>query len=454
MTMRLLLLGVDESLRDGLAPALADAGYEAWLRADLDAALIEAQASGVEALLLDLAAGEEAALGFLRRYRAGGGAGVVLVTGDAGSRLAPVALREGADAFVRRPVAPDELLWTLHQAEERERLRQEVARLRATLGARGLEPLVVAEDPKMRGLLELAARAAAGDGAVLITGERGTGKALLAQAMHRFSRRGDGAFVAVDCDAAPDLFSPGNGVSAADASSTPGDPQVLWRSASRGTLLLEEILALTPESQSQLLARFMPRNGNGQSNGHSNGHSQGGDAPDSDVRVMATSCTPVDRAVGEGRFRPELLQRLKGAVISLPPLRERAEDIPALVTHFAQQVASRTGRPISITPQALAALSAYVWPGNVRELRQVVERAATLSPSGKLDRADFPTVVADKSLAFGAGGFALRPQVEAVEREAIVRALASAQGTRREAARLLQVSLRTLFYKLRRYGLA
>jgi DNA-binding NtrC family response regulator len=447
--MRLLLLSPDDSLQPRLAPALAEAGYEAVCRHELDAALVEAQASAVSALLLDLAAGEAAVLGFVRRYRSGGGAGILLVTGEPGAPLAAAALREGADGFVRKPPMPDELLWTLHQAEERERLRQEVARLRATLGARGLEPLVVAEDPKMRGLLELAARAAAADGAVLITGERGTGKALLAQAMHRFSRRGDGAFVAVDCDAAPDLFSASNGSSGnGDASGEPlpVDPASLWRSANRGTLLLEEVVALSPESQNQLLTRLGPANGNGQTRS----------AAESDVRVMATSCSPVDRAVGEGRFRPELLQRLKSVVISLPPLRERPEDIPALVTHFAQQVASRTGRPISITPQALAALSVYLWPGNVRELRQVVERAATLSPSGKLDRADFPTLVAEYGGSFGggAGGFGLKPQVEAVEREAIVRALASAHGTRREAARLLQVSLRTLFYKLRRYGLA
>jgi two-component system, NtrC family, response regulator AtoC len=445
--MRLLLLGPDSSLQESLAKALGDAGYSAEHRRDLDAALVEALASAPEALLLDLEAGDSTVLDFLRRYRAGGGAGVVVVTGAANSRLSSAALREGADAFVRNPPVADELLWTLHQAEERERLRQEVARLRATLGARGLEPLVVAEDPKMRTLLELAARAAAADGAVLITGERGTGKALLAQAMHRFSRRGDGAFVAVDCDAAPDLFSPANGSNGHDTDliAISGDPQALWRSASRGTLLLEEVLALSPESQAQLVSRYWPR---------SNGNGSPADSAEADVRVMATSCTPVDRAVGEGRFRPELLQRLKGAIIALPPLRERPEDIPALVTHFAQQVASRTGRPISITPQALAGLSAYVWPGNVRELRQVVERAATLSPTGRLDRADFPTIAVDRSVAFGPGGFALKPQVEAVEREAIARALAEAQGTRREAARLLQVSLRTLFYKLRRYGLA
>jgi two-component system, NtrC family, response regulator AtoC len=427
--MRILIVDPEDTLRQSVGSALEAAGYEVRLRREPEAALVEAQASGVEALLLDLGAGEPGVLGFLRRYRSGGGSGIVIVTGgEMSTALAATALREGADGFVRKPPVADELLLALRQAEERERLRQEVARLRATLGARGLEPLVVAEDPKMRGLLELAARAAAADGAVLITGERGTGKALLAQAMHRFSRRGDGAFVAVDCDAAPDLF-------------TPADPQTLWRSANRGTLLLEEVVALSHDSQTNLLSRL-------------GGKSNGNQGPDADVRVMATSRHPVDHAVGEGRFRPELLQRLKGVLITLPPLRERTEDIPALVAHFAQQVASRTGRPISLTPQALASLSAYTWPGNVRELRQIVERAATLSPTGKLDRSDFPILASETHGGHAmAGGYSLKPQVEAVEREAIVRALAAAQGTRREAARLLQVSLRTLFYKLRRYSL-
>ena len=444
--MRILVLAPDDSFRARVSPALEEAGYEVRIRREAEAALVEAQASAVEALLLDLDAFEAGILGFLRRYRASGGAGVIMVAGGSGATaLAGIALREGADGFIRNPVDPDELLLALKQAEERDRLRQEVARLRATLGARGLEPLVVAEDPKTRGLLELAARAAAADGAVLITGERGTGKALLAQAMHRFSRRGDGAFVAVDCDAAPDLFSPGGPADPGSAPTLSGDPQALWRSANRGTLLLEEVISLSLDSQAQLLTRLGGKSGAGPNSR----------SPEHDVRVMATSRTPVDSAVGEGRFQADLLQRLRGVLITLPPLRERAEDIPALVTHFAQQVASRTGRPVSISPQALAGLTAYSWPGNVRELRQIVERAATLSPSGKLDRGDFPVLTADLSAGSGVGGaYALKPQVEAVERDAILRALTATKGTRREAARLLQVSLRTLFYKLRRYGLA
>jgi DNA-binding NtrC family response regulator len=434
--MNLLVLGKEQS---GLAaPALQEAGYEVRLRSDFEAALIEAQASAVEGILLDLEAGEAEVLDFLRRYRAGGGAGIVLVTGDTVSAtLAPVVLREGADGFVRQPIVAEELVLGLHQAAERERLRQEVARLRVTLGARGLEPLVVAEDPKMRGLLEQAARAAAGDVAVLITGERGTGKALLAQAMHRFSRRGEAAFVMVDCRTAPEL----------------GDPEILWRSADHGTLLLNEVEALSPTSQVLLLTALSHHangNGNGNGNGRNTGESHGHRTPD--VRVMATSAGPIERAVEEGRFQPELFERLTGSRINLPPLRERPEDIPALVAHFAQQVASRTGRPISITPQALMLLSGYSWPGNVRELKQVVERAATLSPTGRLDRTDFPSLIGE--VGQGGGSHALKPQVEAVEREAIQRALATAKGNRREGARLLQVSLRTLFYKIRRYGIA
>ncbi len=442
--MRLLILDPDDLFHRTVCPALDEAGHEVLLRRDPEAALVEAQASGIEGLVLDLEPSESGVLNLLRRYRAGGGAGIVLVLGSSATApLATQALREGADGFVRKPPLPEEVLLALRQAEERERLRQEVARLRATLGARGLEPLVVAEDPKMRGLLELAARAAAADSSVLICGERGTGKALLAQAMHRFSRRGDGAFVAVDCDAAPDLFAPGESRAAGGEMPAPGDPQSLWRSANRGTLLLEEVAALSPESQSQLLRKLGGTNGNG---------SHG---PETDVRLMATSRTSLDSAVGEGRFRPELLQRLEATTLVLPPLRERPEDIPALVTHFAQHVASRTGRPVSITPHALAGLQAYAWPGNVRELRQVVERAAMLSATGKLDRADFP-VLADPGspAAVASGVFALKPQVEAVERDAIMRALQATRGTRREAADLLQVSLRTLFYKLRRYGLA
>jgi two-component system, NtrC family, response regulator AtoC len=441
--MRILVLDADDALRHAVTPYLEEAGYEVMARRDPEAALLEAQACGIRTVLCDLGLPNDGGLAFLRRYRAGGGSGVVLVTGGPGDvASAAAALREGADGYLRRPALPEEILLALRQADERERIRHEVATLRATIGAKGLEPMVVAEDSRMRSLLEVAARAAASDGTVLITGERGTGKALLARAMHRFSRRGDGAFVAIDCVATPDFFGTGGDGSALSVS----DPQSIWRSANRGTLLLEEVEALSIESQSYLVGRL-------ESNGNGKAVVQ---VVDNDVRLMSTAELSIDRLVDEGKLRAELAARLAVTVLDLPPLRERRDDIPALVTHFLQQVAAKTGRPISITPQAMAALQGYSWPSNVRELRQVVERAAVLSPSGKLDRSDFPVLVtAGKTATNGANAeFALKPQVEAFEREIILRALAASGGTRREAARLLRISLRTLFYKLRRYGLA
>ena len=443
--MRVLLLDADDSLKRSVAPYLEEVGYEVTARRDPDAALLEAQACGIRTVVCDLALPNDGALTFLRRYRSGGGSGVVLVCGGPSEAMAAsLAVREGADGFLRKPALPEEVLLALRQTEERDRLRHEVATLRATLGSKGLEPMLVAEDPKMRSILEVAARAAASDQTVIITGEPGTGKALLARAMHRFSRRGDGAFVAIDCTAAPDFFGPNGDGAALNA----GDPQSVWRSASRGTLLLEEVEALTPESQGILFSRLGVGNGNGRGGASAI-------ASDPDVRFMATAEKQLGRLIDEGKIRPDLAQRLGITTLDLPPLRERRDDIPALVTHFLQQVAAKAGRPVSITPQAMAALVSYSWPSNVRELRQVVERAAVLSPSGKLDRSDFPVLVsAGRSASGGTSEFALKPQVEAFEREIILRALAACGGTRREAARLLRISLRTLFYKLRRYGLA
>jgi DNA-binding NtrC family response regulator len=178
-----------------------------------------------------------------------------------------------------------------------------------------------------------------------------------------------------------------------------------------------------------------------------------------DVRVIAASSKPLDDAVSRGEFRSDLYHRLSAVRIHVPPLRERVEDIPALLTHFAGQAAHRLGHPVSVTPSALAALTQYAWPGNVRELRSAVDRAAAVAGDGPLDVKDFAGLARNgNGNGHGNGpvngspalGLDLKSQVEAVERQAILRALEASGGNRRQAASLLGISLRTLFYKMRR----
>jgi DNA-binding NtrC family response regulator len=160
----------------------------------------------------------------------------------------------------------------------------------------------------------------------------------------------------------------------------------------------------------------------------------------------------MEQAVERGEFRSDLYYRLNVVRLHIPPLRERPEDIPELLTHFARQVAQRLGHPVSVTPAALAALTHHNWPGNVRELRNAVERAAVLSAGGLLDSKDFALAGGGPTSQVGSsnGALDLKTQVEAVERAAIQRALEASNGNRRQAANLLGISLRTLFYKLRR----
>jgi transcriptional regulator with PAS, ATPase and Fis domain len=283
---------------------------------------------------------------------------------------------------------------------------------------------------------------------VLITGESGTGKEVIARAIHRMSQRSERSFIAINCAAIPEhlleseLFGHVRGAFTGATADRVG----LFELAHEGTLLLDEIGDLPLDLQAKLL-RVLEE-----------GEVRRVGARDPrpvDVRVIAATAKLLEQAVEQGEFRADLFYRLNVVRLHLPPLRERPEDVPALLIHFARQAASRLGHPVSITPSALAALTHHAWPGNVRELRNAVERAAVLGGTGPLDPKDFAlghgngahTLEAGMN---GAGPLDLKSQVEAVERQAIRKALDAAGGNRRQAASQLGVSLRTLFYKMRR----
>jgi len=444
--MRLLIVEEDASSRQSLDRLLGEAGYTVESEGDAERALARAMAEDFDLILCDVKMSAMDGLTFVRRFRAGGGAALIIVMAGSGNEDdALAAMREGAYDYLQKPFKPDAVVLIVRKAEERERLRREVEALRSTLGMGAVRDLVISQSKAMRDVLELAGRVARHNTAVLITGESGTGKEVVARAIHRMSPRSEGSFIAINCAAIPEqlleseLFGHIKGAFTGATADHPG----LFELADGGTLLLDEIADLPQALQAKLL-RVLEE-----------GEVRRLGAREQrkiDVRVLAATGRSMEQAIEQGEFRSDLYYRLNVVRLQIPPLRERPEDIPELLTHFARQMAQRLGRPVSITPSALAALTNHAWPGNVRELRNSLERAAVLSAGGLLDSKDFALSNGASASQNGSvsGSLDLRSQVEAVEREAIQRALQAAKGNRRQAASLLGISLRTLFYKLRR----
>jgi two-component system response regulator AtoC len=449
--MRVLIVDDDAGLRQSLSLLLQESGYEAVAEPDPEAALRRAGSEAFDLILSDVRMPKMDGVTFLRRYRAEGGAALLIMMSGYGTEdSALAAMREGAYDYLHKPFQPDEVVMTLRKAEEREKLRREVETLRSSLGAGVVQDLVVCESRSMRDLLELASRVARHNTTVLVTGESGTGKEVLARAIHRMSPREERSFVAINCAAIPEhlLESELFGHAKGSFTGATADRAGLFELAHEGTLLLDEVGDLPIELQAKLL-RVLEEG---------EVRRVGGREPRKvDVRVIAATARQLEQAVEQGQFRADLFYRLNVVRLHLPPLRERPEDIPALLTHFARQAAQRLGHPVSVTPSALAALSHHAWPGNVRELRNAVERAAVLGGDRQLDAKDFALGGNGNGAHNGNGnGHAtngaldLKSQVEAVERVAIQRALEASGGNRRQAAGLLGISLRTLFYKMRR----
>jgi two-component system, NtrC family, response regulator AtoC len=443
--MRLLIVEDDAGSRQSLSQLLGEAGHAVETEGDPERALARATSEEFDLILCSVKLSGTDGLSFLRRLRTEGGTGAIIMTSSPGSEdVALAAMREGAYDYLQKPFKNDEVIMTLRKAEERERLRREVETLRSSLGIGAAGDLVVCQSRAMRDLIELASRVARHGTCVLITGESGTGKEVIARAIHRMSPRSERNFTTINCAAIPErlLESELFGHCKGAFSGATADQAGLFELVDGGTLLLDEIADLSPALQAKLLQVL--EDGEVRRLG-------GRSARKIDVRVLAATGRLMEQAVEKGEFRSELYYRLNVVRLHIPPLRERPEDIPELLAHFARQAAQRLGRPVSITPAALTALTHHGWPGNVRELRNAVERAAVLGSGGPLDCKDF--ALSNGSAVQNGGSdraLDLRSQVEAVEREAIQRALQASNGNRRQAANLLGISLRTLFYKLRR----
>jgi DNA-binding NtrC family response regulator len=437
MSEHIILVEDDRELRAFLAEALDDAGYTVRDFASADAAHEFLAGGGpADAVITDLIMPGMKGHELLERVRQGRPElNVVIITAFGAIDSAIALVKAGAYDYLTKPFGTDELLLTLERALEESRLRREVARLSST--ATGTLPGFIGASRAVQEVYALVHRAAAAPYPVLVTGESGTGKELIARALHQLSGR-DGRFVAVNCAALPEhlleseLFGHERGAFTGADREKPG----LLEAANRGTLFLDEVTELPPALQPKLLRAL--EEGEVRRLGSTA-------ARRFDVRFVAATNRDLEEQVAEGRFREDLFWRLNVLHVHLPPLRQRAADIPLLAEHFLG------GRPL--THDAMAVLAAYPWPGNVRELRNALERAATLATSQEIRVADLPPRLRDAADPTVSIADATRRQLplRELERNYILEVLRQTGGNKSRTAEILGLDRKTLYRKLEEY---
>jgi two-component system response regulator HydG len=371
---------------------------------------------------------------------------VIVVTGHASLEAAVAALRAGAHDFVTKPVDVDVLLHTVDRAVQHRHLRAEVHRLRNELKSTVSHGSLLGDSSAMRRVFELISRTAATDATVLISGESGTGKELVARAIHDASTRKEGPFVAVNCAAVPasllesELFGHVRGAFT-DARS---DRKGLLVEAHGGTLFLDEIGEMPLVMQVKLVRALQERTVRPVG---------GSEEVPFDARVIAATNRDLEYEIAQGRFREDLYYRIHVVGVPVPPLRERAGDIPLLATNFVARVAERFGKDVKgIAPRAMEKLLAYEWPGNVRELENGMERAVALTTYDHITVEDLPERVRSfrpQQVVVPDDVSQLLPVAE-LERRYMLHVLRLVAGNKSKAARILGYDRRTLYRKLAR----
>ncbi len=450
---RILVVDDEENLRHMLSVVLKKQGYMVESAAHGGEALELLAAGGYDFILSDImmpVMDGRALLGEISRLGIGGTVIMMSAYGDIETALE--CMQKGAYDYISKPFRNDEIVLVLKKAVERERLKEENRRLKEELRLEGSCGGIISRSPAMLEVFSLIRRVCDYRTTVLISGESGTGKELVARALHYEGARRGGPFVAINCAAIPEtlleseLFGHARGAFT-DAIS---DKAGLFEQADGGTLFLDEIGEMPLSLQVKLLRVLQDEEVR---------RLGGGVTKRVDVRVVSATSRRLEDEVASGRFREDLFFRLNVFAISLPPLRERPEDIPLLAEHFLQRYCRRFVKGVeSLSPGAMAAMSAYPWPGNVRELENVIERGVILCDLPELGVAQLPErVLASRSrgdeLLMVGESLSIKQSGEALERALIRRALEKTGGNRTHAARLLEISHRALLYKLKEYGL-
>jgi DNA-binding NtrC family response regulator len=448
---RVLVVEDEAYVRDSLVEILRARRFEVSAAASVDEALERVARSPLDVVLSDLKMPKKDGLELVRRIQATSpDLPVLILTGHGTVASAVECLKAGATDYILKPVEPDALELSLVRALEARALKREVRYLRSAV-AGGAETAIGESAAWMR-VLAMVHAAAPTDSGVLLTGESGTGKELLARRLHAESARASGPFVKVNCAAVPleiwesEFFGHRKG----SFTGAQADRDGRFQLADKGTLLLDEVGAMPAAGQAKLLRAI--QDGEFERLGDEQ-------ATRVDVRVVASTNSDLDAEVQRGSFRADLFYRLNVVRITVPPLRERREDIPLLARHFIGEIAARLGREApELPPVAAARLSAYHWPGNVRELRNAIERAMILDPAHGLESMDLAQEGAPAPLlgaaAPGERELNLRESLNGLERELLLEAQRRAGGVRKEAARLLGIDPRNLAYYLHKHELS
>jgi two-component system, NtrC family, response regulator AtoC len=454
----LLLVEDETALREVVAEQLADRGFAVRQAESGEAALAALAEFAFDIIVTDLrlpgidgSAVVEAAVGRYPDIIA------IVVTGYGTVKDAVAAIKRGASDFVNKPFQIDELLHALESALEQRRLKSENAYLRAQLEERYRFEGVIGKGRAMSRLFQLLETVAPTSSTILITGETGTGKEVVARAIHQGSARRAQRFVAINCTAIPEtlleaeLFGHVRGA----FTGAVGNRQGRLEQAHRGTLFLDEVGNMSSALQMKLLRVLQEREFERVGESHTT---------KVDVRIIAATNSDLGRLVADGQFREDLFYRLNVIPVELPPLRDRKEDIPLLVQHFLDKfhaegmAAGALRAPLTVAQDAMRRLMAYSWPGNVRQLENAVERAVAISAGrAQIDAADLPAEIQQarepaltSAMALPEEGLDLERFVANVERELIQRSLERTGGNKGQAAKLLNLKRTTLVEKLKR----
>ncbi|MBI3463795.1 MAG: sigma-54-dependent Fis family transcriptional regulator [Planctomycetes bacterium] len=442
---KVLLVDDDRHSRAALADWLTSEGLDVLVAEDGQVAQRHLH-DGVAVIVTDLKMPRTDGLELLRLAKEEAPhAAVILITAYGTVDSAVTALKEGAYDYMTKPVNPEQLSLRIRQAVSQRTMAAEIASLQAQLQQQYGIGNLIGKSPAMRAVFEKIRLVAETRSTVLITGESGTGKELVARALHQNSSRRSKPFIPVNCAAISgtliesEFFGHEKGAFTGATERRQG----LVQAAHGGTLFIDEIGEMELGLQSKLLRalenrRIMPVGSSRE--------------VEVDVRLIAATNRDLDEQLKNGKFREDLYYRLKVVEIKLPPLRDRPEDIPLLARFFIDQITSENQRPVrDILPEALDLLRAYSWPGNVRELRNALEGIIVLSTRQRIDVSDLP----EHTRGAAAAQVAIRPgmTMSEIEKEAIRRALEQTGGNRTLAAKMLDLSVRTLQRKIKEYSL-